>query len=76
MSDKTKRALKTALQGFVSTVVTLWGAASVFSVQGAVDISALERFGAAVVSAAIAAGMSLAMSLVFDGNPPAVDGAK
>lgn len=71
MSDTLQRALKTALQGFVGTVVTLWGAAGVFSQQGAIDTSAAKRFLAAVVSAAIASGISLAMSVVFSGGAPA-----
>lgn len=68
MSESLKRAIRTALQGFVSTVVTLWGTAAVFSVGGAVDLSAAKRFGMAVVSAAIASVLSLAMSAVY-GRP-------
>lgn len=71
MSDTQKRALKTAAQSFVSTVVTLWGAAAVFSEQGAVDLAAAKRFAIAVVSAAIASGLSLVMSVVYGGNAPA-----
>lgn len=70
MSDKAKRALRTAAQSFISTVVTLWGAAAVFSEQGAVDLAAAKRFAIAVVSAAIASGLSLVMSLVYGGTTP------
>lgn len=70
MSDSVKRALRTAAQGFVSTVVTLWGAAAVFSTKGGVDIAAAKAFGIAVVSAAIASGLSLLMSLVYGGTTP------
>lgn len=70
MTDSMKRALRTTAQTFVSTVVTLWGAAAVFSQQGVIDTAAAKRFALAVVSALIASGLSLGMSLVY-GAPTA-----
>lgn len=66
MSDRIQRALKTAVQSFVGTVVGLWSAAAVFSTEGAVDISALKKFGVAVLASLIATGLSLLMSVVSD----------
>lgn len=77
MTDTMKRALRTAAQSFVSTVVTLWAGAAVLSESGNVDLAAAKQFGLACVSAAIATGLSLLMSLVYGSPtaevPPAVE---
>lgn len=68
MSESVKRALRTAAQTFVGSVVTLWGAAAVFSDKGQVDVAAAKQFAIAVISAGIATGLSFLMTLVY-GTP-------